>query len=197
VMLPFDRAGVWHLHVVPFLAVLLMIIGIGLVVGAFVGRSRGLIAWGVLLTLVTAVAAAVPAIDVHGTGDKAWQPTSISSLPLNGYRWAAGDTTLDLTALPLAGSATGAPVEVRGDQGAGTMLVIVPAGVVVEVDAHVGLGSIRLPDGSRSDGVGRRVVRTFDPDGFSNGPNPNPNTRTLLLRLDLGAGTLEVRRAQA
>src|SRR5450631_1599597 len=81
IMLPFDQAGVWHLHVVGFLAILLMIIGLGLVVGAFVGRSRGLIAWGVLLSLATAVAAAVPAIDVHGTGNVDWRPTSVSSLP--------------------------------------------------------------------------------------------------------------------
>ena len=186
VMLPLDRTGVWHLHVVGFLAVLLMIIGLGLVVGAFMGRSRGLIVWGVLLSFATAVAAAVPAIDVHGTGNVHWRPTSVSSIPADGYRWAAGDTQLDLTALP----PTATPVTIRANLGAGTMVVLVPAGARVVLDANVGLGNIRLPDGSHLDGVGRELVRTLEPDA-------GPVTSTLNVRLDLGAGTVEVRRAQA
>jgi phage shock protein PspC (stress-responsive transcriptional regulator) len=186
VMLPFSTSGHWHVPAVAFLAVLLAVVGAGLVVGAFVGRSRGLIVWGILLSLVTALAAVIPAVDAHGTGDVTWRPTSAGALPADGYRWAAGDTRLDLTALPL----TPAPGEIRGDLGAGTMIVDVPAGVRVVVDAHVGLGTIRLPDGRHLDGVGRTFVETLDPDS-------GPAVGTIRLRLDLGAGTLEVRRAQA
>ena len=159
VMLPFNLAGVWHLHVVPFLAILLGIIGLGLVVGAFVGRSRGLIVWGILLTLVTAVASAVPAIDARGTGDVSWRPTALASVPADGYSWAAGDATLDLTALPLGGGA----VDVRGQLGAGQLVVVVPDNVRLVVNTHVGLGSIVLPDVTRKDGIGRRYQGTVEP----------------------------------
>jgi phage shock protein PspC (stress-responsive transcriptional regulator) len=186
IMLPFNRTGVWHLHAVGILAVVLLIVGLGLVVGAFVGRSRGLIVWGVLLSLATAVAAAVPAIDVHGTGNIDWRPTSVSALPPDGYRWGAGDTQLDLTALPPSTSA----VDVRANLGAGTLVVLVPAGTVVVLDARVGLGTIRLPDGSHLDGVGRTLVRTIEPLGAT-------PTGTMNVTVQLGAGTLEVRRAQA
>ena len=192
VMLPFNLAGVWHLHAAAFLAILLGIIGAGLVVGAFVGRSRGLIAWGILLTLVTAIASAVPAIDAKGTGDVSWRPTTVAAMPVGGYRWAAGDATLDLTALP----ASAAIVQLRVQLGAGNLVVIVPAGSRVIIDAHVGLGSIQLPGRESADGVGRRVLTTLDPvlgAGTTTGTVP----ATLDLRLDLGAGTMEVRHAQA
>ena len=186
IMFAFDRAGLKHPQAVGFLAVLLMIIGLGLIIGAFAGRSRGLIVWGVLVSLATAVAAVVPAIDVHGTGNIVWRPTSAASMPAAGYRWAAGDTRLDLTAVPL----TSTPVDVRANLGAGTLVVVVPAGALVVVDARVGFGTIRLPDGSHLDGVGRQLVRTLPPE-------PGPAVGTVQLRLQLGAGTLEVRRAQA
>ncbi len=191
VMLPFNLAGVWHLHAAAFLAILLGIIGVGLVVGAFVGRSRGLIAWGILLTLVTAIASAVPAIDAKGTGDVSWRPMTVTAMPFDGYRWAAGNATLDLTGLP----ASAAVVELRVQLGAGNLVVIVPAGSRVVIDAHVGLGSIKLPGRESADGVGRRVSTTIDPVPGRGIAGTVPTT--LDLRLDLGAGTMEVRHAQA
>jgi phage shock protein PspC (stress-responsive transcriptional regulator) len=188
VMLPFVVSGRWHLHAVAFFAVLLLVVGLGLVVGSFYGRSRGLIVWGVLLTLITAVAGAVPAIDSKSTGDVTWKPTSASSVPADGYRWAAGNATLDLTALPPASTQSTA---VEAQLGAGTLVVIVPPGARVILDAHVGLGSIHLPNGSRRDGFGARYVGGFDPlPGAA-------NAGTLRLHLEIGAGTLEVRHAQA
>lgn len=186
VMLPFDLAGVWHLHVVPFLAVLLVIVGLGLIVGTFVGRSRGLIVWGVLLSLIIAIAAAVPAIDARGTGDVAWRPQSLAAVPAGGYRWAAGNATLDLTGLPAGGD----PQLVQAQLGAGNLIVRVPAGTELIIDAHVGLGSVQLPGGLGHDGVGVRYRTTIEPDSLS-------PTGTLQLRLDIGAGTLEVVRAKA
>jgi len=186
IMLPLNHAGIWHLTAVSFLAVLLTVIGLGLVVGAFAGRSRGLIVWGVLLSLVTALAAAVPGVDAHRTGNVLWRPTSASSVPAGGYRWAAGDTQLDLTALTPGAS----PSVITVALGAGTLVVVVPATAQVVLDAQVGVGTIRLPDGTHVDGVGRHVTRTLEP-AFG------PSGTSLSLRLDVGAGTLEVRRAQA
>ena len=125
-------------------------------------------------------------MDAHRTGNVLWRPTSASSVPAGGYRWAAGDTQLDLTALTPGAS----PSVITVALGAGTLVVVVPATAQVVLDAQVGVGTIRLPDGTHVDGVGRHVTRTLEP-AFG------PSGTSLSLRLDVGAGTLEVRRAQA
>jgi hypothetical protein len=186
-MLPFNLAGVWHLHVVPFLSILLLIIGLGLLVGAFVGRSRGLIAWGILLSLVVALAAAVPAIDAKGTGDVSWRPTSATAVPVGGYQWAAGDARLDLTGLP-AGSQ---PIRVQ--LGAGRLLVTIPADARLVITSHVGVGTLNVTGVDHQDGIGRRVDETIDPP-LAPGVAPS---ETIELRVEIGAGNLEVVRAKA
>jgi hypothetical protein len=188
VMVLFDRAGVWHVHAVTFLAVLLAICGVGLVVGGFVGRSRGLIGLGVVLTLVTALASVVPGIGARGTGDVHWTPTTVAQLPADGYEWAAGQVTLDLRQLPVTSDLT-----VQADLGAGLLVVWMPSDVRVVVHTEVGLGSTLLPDGVRADGAGRTMDQTYVPVGATattGGP-------TLTLELGLGVGQLEVHRAQA
>lgn len=187
VMLPFSLAGVWHVHVVPFLAILLAIIGIGLLVGTFVGRSRGLIAWGVLLSLVVALAAAVPAIDAKGTGDVFWRPTTSAAIPAGGYQWAAGDARLDLTALP---PGTGL---IRVQLGAGRVLVTIPADARLVISSHVGVGTTNITGVAHQDGIGRRVDETIDP---LLAPGVAPS-ETIELRVEIGAGNLEVVREKA
>jgi hypothetical protein len=177
-----DRGGVWHIRPVTFSAVLLGIVGAGLVVGAFVGRSRGLIALGVLLSVTTAVLGAVPAVGHGRTGTVAWTPTSVSSTPTNGYEWAAWKATLDLSGTTIDSSR-----EVHVQLGAGRLLVIVPAGARVVLDATVGVGSLRGLDGRQDDGFGSSLDGVF---GTPTGP-------TLDLRLELGVGSMEVRYAQA
>jgi phage shock protein PspC (stress-responsive transcriptional regulator) len=183
VMVLLDRATAWHVPFVTFVAVLLGIVGLGLVVGAFVGRSRGLIGMGVLLTLVTALAAAVPAVDSARTGDVVWAPASSAAVPAGGYRWAAGQATLDL------GGLTGGTAA-RVQLGAGNLLVVVPADAQVVVRARVGIGTIVLPDGVTTDGFSPSVDHVF-------GPSAGQPAQVVTLRLDLGVGQLEVRRAQA
>jgi phage shock protein PspC (stress-responsive transcriptional regulator) len=80
VMVLLDRTGAWHLHAVPFLAVLTGIVGLGLVVGAFAGRALWLTALGVVLTLATAVATVVPHVNGR-TGDVTFAPTSSYAVP--------------------------------------------------------------------------------------------------------------------
>jgi len=182
VMFLLDRTGAWHLHPVTFFAVLLGIVGLGLVVGSFTGRSRGLIALGILLSLVTSLVAAVPAVGVGRTGTATWVPSSISATPSDGYSLAAGKATLDLSAATIDD-----PREVQAQLGAGRLLVIVPAGVRLVLHADVGVGTLRTPDGRRDDGIGRTVDAVYGP--------PSGSGPTLTLRLNLGFGNLEVRYA--
>ena len=181
-----DRTGAWHLHPVTFFAVLLAVVGAGLVVGAFVGRSRGLIALGILLSLVTALVAAVPAVGAGRTGTVTWTPASISAVPADGYSLAAGRATLDLSSTTMDASS-----EVQVQLGAGKLLVIVPQGVRIALHANLGVGTLRTPDGRHDDGVGRQVNVVYQPSGAT------ASTVTLTLRLDVGFGNLEVRYAQA
>ena len=101
------------------IAAALGVVGLGLVVGAFVGRARGLVVLGVLLTLLVS-AAAVADIPVRGgVGDRTWRPATVSDLH-DPYRLGVGQSELDLTRLDLA-SAGRTRVEIR--QGVGDLLV--------------------------------------------------------------------------
>jgi phage shock protein PspC (stress-responsive transcriptional regulator) len=181
-----DRAGAWHLHPVTVFAVLLAVVGGGLVVGAFVGRSRGLIAFGIVLSVLTALVAAVPAVGAGRTGTVTWAPASTSAIPSDGYSLAAGKATLDLSSTRLDG---GNDIQVQ--LGAGRLVVIVPQDARIVLHANLGVGTLRTPDGRHDDGAGRTVDAVYE------APAAGGSTETLTLRLDVGFGNLEVRYAQA
>jgi PGF-CTERM protein len=165
------------------IAAALGVVGLGLVVGAYVGRARGLVVLGVLLTLLVS-AAAVADIPVRGgAGDRTWRPAAVSDLRAT-YRLGVGQSELDLTR-PDFTSAGRTRVEVR--QGIGDMLVIVPDGVVVRVDADANAGELRLPDREPVHGtdLSERVVL---PEGSA------PSAAVLVVDAQLGVGSLEVRR---
>jgi hypothetical protein len=185
VMVLLDRMGVWHLRAVPFMAVLVGIVGLGLVVGAFVGRARGLIGVGILLTLVTALVAALPGVSSGRVGDARFTPTTVESVPSDGYSWAVGNLTVDLTQLPVSGTQ-----QVAAELGIGNLSVVAPRDVALVIDSHVAAGTTRLPNGERVDGASRDVVRTYP-------ALDSPSRGTLVVRLHVGFGQLEVHRAQA
>src|SRR5204863_7916588 len=127
VLIGWDGAADAGVRVRAVIAAALAVVGLGLVVGAYVGRARGLIVLGVLLTLLVS-AAAVADIPVRGgVGDRTWRPATVSDLH-DPYRLGVGQSELDLTQLDLA-TAGRTRVEIR--QGVGHLLVIVPDNVVV------------------------------------------------------------------
>jgi hypothetical protein len=159
------------------------VVGLGLVVGAYVGRARGLVVLGVLLTLLVS-AAAVADIPVRGgVGDRTWRPAAVSDLRST-YRLGIGQSELDLTRLDLAGAGR-TRVDIR--QGIGHLLVIVPDNVVVRIDADANAGEIQLPDQDAVNGtdLSERVVL---PEGSA------PSAAVLVVDAELGVGSLEVRR---
>jgi PGF-CTERM protein len=165
------------------IAAALAVVGLGLVVGAYVGRARGLVVLGVLLTLLVS-AAAVADIPVRGgVGDRTWAPTTVSDLH-DPYRLGVGQSELDLTQLDLA-SAGRTRVEIR--QGVGHLLVIVPDNVVVRVVADANAGEVLLPGQHSVNGtdLSERVVL---PEGSA------PSAAVLVVDAELGVGSLEVRR---
>ena len=166
-------------------AAALAVVGIGLVVGTVYGRSRWLVAWALLLTLLAAAAAAAPDVSVRGGfGDRTWSPTNVADLRPT-YRLGIGDAELDLSALDLSGGGR-ERVEIR--QGAGDLTVVVPDDVVVRIDADVDAGELRLPGLASVDGTDL-AERVVVPEGSS------PAAAVLVVDAHLGVGSLEVRRA--
>lgn len=172
------------------LASALAVVALGLVVGAFVGRARGLVVAGVLLMVLSSVAAFSGAHLRGGVGERAWSPTTVAELHTP-YRLGAGEITLDLTGLDL--SAAGRErVVVR--QGVGQLLIVVPSEVVVLVDADVRAGEIRRDvDG---DGVGQTLRDGTDvSERFTVPEGSAPSSAVLVIDAELGLGSLEVRHA--
>jgi phage shock protein PspC (stress-responsive transcriptional regulator) len=167
------------------LAAALGVVGLGLVVGAVAGRARGLVVWGVLLTALASVAAVVPDVPVNGgVGDRTWRPATVSELQSE-YRLGIGDAELDLSRLDLTGAGR-QRVDVR--QGVGDLTVVIPADVVVRVDADVQGGDLRVPTLEPMDGTDLHQ-RVVVPEGSS------PGSAVLVVDAELGLGSLEVRRA--
>lgn len=165
------------------IAVALGVVGLGLVVGAYVGRARGLVVLGVLLTVLVSAAAVADIPARGGVGDRTWRPTTVSDLH-DPYRLGIGQSELDLTQLDLA-AAGRTRVEIR--QGIGHLLVVVPDDVVVRVVADANAGELLLPgqDSVNGTDLSERVVL---PEGSA------PSAAVLVVDAELGVGSLEVRR---
>lgn len=177
----------------------LLIVGLGLVVGAFLGRGRGLIATGLLLTPVVLVATLVPqlpgglsaaqigdgGITVRDDGPYLERPGSLAELPAD-YEFGAGRTTIDLRSADLADDlARAGTTELSIALGVGELRVLLPEDVTVELDVALGVGEIVL-DGSDAGGLGLERTVTL--------PGTSPEDGVLVLTIEQGIGTVTVTR---
>ena len=185
-------AGLADIPVVVVLAAGLGVLGIGLVVGAFAGRAKWLIALAVPLLLFTAVIAVVPSNLRLGTnvtvGDRTWVPTTVADAT-SVHKLGVGQAVLDLRDLP-PGVALTAPI--RAYVGIGDLRVIVPSDMNVAVDSHVGLGDISVE--GLAPVQGRDPSLNADLPG-STSPSPSPSSSTVDLIVEAGIGSVEVSRA--
>ncbi|WP_426562884.1 PspC domain-containing protein [Angustibacter sp. McL0619] len=160
------------------------IMGVGLLVGAWFGRARGLIFWGIVLVPVLAVAtiAGQASSISHRAVDRTVAISQVSELPTDA-RYGAGQVTYDLRQLDTSGLESNMKAQI----GFGEIVVIVPRDMDVRLSAKVGVGGLTL-FGQETGGVNEHVARTdFGPDGANDGG--------LDLDLYAGFGHLEVRRA--
>ncbi|HEU4675083.1 MAG TPA: PspC domain-containing protein [Motilibacteraceae bacterium] len=168
------------------LAAALGVTGLGLVVGAFAGRARGLIALGLVLTLLLSAATVARAVFGGGAGDRTWAPTSAATTDPR-YDLGAGSAVLDLTRVHPTGE-----LDVVAHVGLGQLVVTVPRDVAVEVLGRARAGEVRMPDGGVTSG-------TDVEGGWSSaqepGGGPAASAGRLVLDLRVGLGNLEVRRA--
>lgn len=170
---------------VPWKAVLpgsLIAVGMGLVVAGrrSEGGQGGLIAIGIVLTLLLAAASAVDIPLEGGVGERTERPTTLSGVKSE-YRLAVGQLTLDLTGVPVPVPVTGTSRTVRARVGVGQLIVSLPAGQLVAVRGHASVGQVTI-FGQSDGGFG------VDKDVVPSAPAGQP----LVYSLDLSVGIGEV-----
>ncbi|MDQ4091635.1 MAG: cell wall-active antibiotics response protein, partial [Actinomycetota bacterium] len=169
--------------VVTGLALALLLTGGALILGAWRGRARWLIPVGLILSIALAGASLIDDVPMRGgAGDVAFRPVTVAEVRTP-YRLGAGAMVLDLSDLDLGGRT----VTIVASVAAGHLDIVVPDGVAVDVDAHVGLGELELL-GRHTEGVD--VGRTVSDRG-------RDGAGRLVLRTRAGVGLVEVRRALA
>ena len=161
------------------LPVILTIIGLAIVIGSFSGPTPGLIVAAIFVALATLAVALAPPDAFHGgIGDRRYTVTDQADLQTR-YDIGLGELRLDFSNLELTESAT-----VGASVGAGNLVVMVPSGIPVHIDAAAGAGNIRFFGEDMGSGIS--VSRTYTSQGFDTAPV------TLTLDLNVAAGEIRV-----
>ncbi len=164
------------------LPIALVLVGVALVVASRSGsRPGGLIAVGVVLTGVMVIGSAIDFPLGGGVGERMERPTTVAALR-GEYRLGVGQLTVDLTNLSTAELDADARTRVR--VGIGQLVVIVPEGLAVQVEARATVGNVRIFEDEEG---GFGVEREAGPGLDGRGP-------VLELVLSVGLGEVEVRR---
>ena len=155
------RTTAWSPGPVVFLGVALLVVGIGLGVGAFVGgrSARGpLIALGVLLSFALLIASVGTGWRDHargGVGDRSYAPRTADAVQST-YESGVGDLDLDLSQVDLSDLA--APITTTVNAGLGDVEIVVPRSADVQVTVQNGVGEADVlglgSDGGLSPGTG-------------------------------------------
>jgi len=167
-----------------YLAIATGIIGLGLLVGTFVGRARWL-AWLGLPTMALLVVVSTSGVDLEGgAGDRAYMPAEVSDIQQS-YRLGVGSLRLDLTDVDLSEQL----VRTKLSLGVGNLEIVVPRNADVSIESRSGIGEVLL-FGESEDGtsVSRDLV------DYGTGGDGRID---LVLDLDVNIGQVRVDRAQA
>lgn len=176
-----DAAEVLTLTAQDAFAVALLVLGLGLLVGTWVGRARWLVFPALLVLLPGLVITTVTReLDIPlgaGIGERSVGTTAVADVdPL--YELGAGDLTLDLGQLDLDGGEVATAVRV----GIGQATIVVPDDARVEVSWSVVGGQVQLLDGDRQ-GRGLEGEAVF-PGAEGSG--------TIVLDVDVSIGQIEL-----
>jgi len=174
-----ERIGAIDISVTAVLALATMLVGIALMVLAGRGSHGGLIVFGTILAVVTLITAASPFEGFQGgVGDRVVELSSVDDIAAD-YNLAIGTLTIDLRDIDDLEAATALTASV----GLGELVVRVPPGTELSVEATVGAGEIEILE-RVTDGVG--LDEPQQTDGFS------PDEPGLVLELQSFAGRVEV-----
>jgi len=150
-------------------------LGIGLLIGTWWGRARGLILLGLLLLPVAFAASLIGAPLEGGFGTHRFGPNSAEELR-GEYRLVGGQIYLDLTQVDEASE----PISIAASVAMGEVRVILPADAGVELDASVGGGRLFI-DGESQRGTGLEDRQVIEGDGPQ-----------FILDLEAGLGEVQV-----
>ena len=152
--------------------------GAGLLVGAWTGRARGLIALAVPLVFALGAASAIDVPFEGGVGERRHRPDDLVELR-DEYRLGVGELVLDLRDLDAA-DLRGTEREIEATVAVGSLQVILPPGASATGEASAELGDVNVL-GARAEGADaeRRIIVT--------GPEGGP-----MFALDLRVGLGEV-----
>lgn len=150
-----------------------------LVVGSFWGRAGGLVLVGLVAAAATGLTTATESV---GDDTRTWAPTSASQVR-ESYEVGGGRFLLDLSGVTDVDALDGR--EVALDAVGGTVEVVLPAGMDVDVRAHVVAGEARVLGATSS---GFDVTREGSVDGGAGVPD-------MSLTIDLVGGEVVVREA--
>jgi phage shock protein PspC (stress-responsive transcriptional regulator) len=158
-------------------AVVVIVAGLWLVAGAFLGGARWLILPALALALPAGVVSAA-GVDINGgVGDRTYRPVAAGEVRDN-YRLGVGEMVIDLRNADLPPGDHRMHVEI----GAGAATIVVPRNVCVTSAAHVGAGQVNVFDhGSGGLDVDWKDDRTA----------PAGTTR-LVVDGDVGVGVIDV-----
>jgi hypothetical protein len=170
----FTRVDMDPVH---YLAAAVAVIGLGLLVGAFVGKALWLIIIGVLLLPALWIAALLPSSIDFSAGGFTYEPVTVAEVD-SPYEQGFGQLTLDLTQLSVADLAQVGRLE--ASVGFGELIVRLPDDADFTLVASVGMGVVQGPFPT-SQGVGVDVATSV-------GDNP----AAFELDLEVGAGTITI-----
>lgn len=167
-----------------YLAVPLAVIGTGLLVGAWFGRARGLIGWGVVASLALAPSTLLAEWDTVVGRHAVVADADPATLPTEPVSHGVGRLDYDLGALELEAGET---VDLTMELALGSIEIVVPDDVHIVVDGAVGMGNMEIFDETYA-GVGQeRDVVVEAPPGTDGG--------TIELAVNVGLGNIEIHRA--
>ncbi|WP_214367214.1 PspC domain-containing protein [Pseudonocardia sp. H11422] len=174
-------------------AIVLAIVGTGLVVGSFTSSGRGLIPVALLMCLLTWASVAAPWNGLRGgVGETRATPVTVAALAPE-YHRAVGSVALDLRGLDLsvppgADVAAAEPVRITLSVGMGSVQVWVPADADLTVRGSAGLGSVEYGAQQRGGpGATLDIVDDLGADGVRSG-------RPIVLEVGAGMGDVQVHR---
>jgi phage shock protein PspC (stress-responsive transcriptional regulator) len=159
-------------------ALLLGVVGLGLVVGSFMQNGRGLVLVAIPLALLTWVLHAAPAAGVK-VGGSYWDPVTASELQPH-YAVTVGNGRLDLTGLRLT---PGQTVKTSVNVGIGETHVILPPNVDAQVSCQTQVGQVDCLGRTGSDRV------NVTDNGLA-----GPAGGTVVLDVHSGVGEIHVER---
>ena len=175
-----DLSGV-NVAVSAYFAAAVATIGLGLVVGAWFGRARGLIALALLACLGLGISSGA---ETYGgeLGNSSYRPQSIGAVA-DRYDFTIGSATLDLRAVDFTGQQQVTTVAMK----VGQIRILLPDNVDTTTTVQMDGGRARI-FGRESDGkeLGSQEITDLGPDGAGGG--------TLRLNVELNTGDLEVTR---